>query len=164
MSLRRVDAVTQTGGEHDCVGAGDTSQADECCFANSAPCAGPICGANSWPYGITLQLVPESKFDLASHGPRAVSVRAVCAMLGASSSALRQRFRRALHGTRVRESKTVSLSSRTFSDSDLHTSRIKQSKTVRAEHQVLPRRLSVSRETRKYFIHHANGCPGSAHR
>ena len=32
-----------------------------------APPEGPICGANSWPYGITLQLVSESKFDLASH-------------------------------------------------------------------------------------------------
>ena len=41
--------------------------ADECCFANSAPPEGPICGANSWPYGITVQLVPESKFDLVSH-------------------------------------------------------------------------------------------------
>ncbi len=29
-----------------------------------------------WPYSITVQLVPESKFDLVSHGPRAVSVRA----------------------------------------------------------------------------------------
>ncbi len=51
--------------------------ADECCFANSAPPEGPICGANSWPYGINLQLVLESKIDCASHGPRAVSVRAV---------------------------------------------------------------------------------------
>ena len=41
--------------------------ADECCFANSAPPEGPICGANSWPYGITVQLVLESKFDFASH-------------------------------------------------------------------------------------------------
>ena len=41
--------------------------ADECCFANSAPPEGPICGANSWPYGITLPLALESKIDCASH-------------------------------------------------------------------------------------------------
>ena len=40
-----------------------------------------------WPYGINLQLVPESKFDLASHGPRAVFVRAAetCADKSAAS-------------------------------------------------------------------------------
>ena len=55
MSLRG----TRVGREH--------LMADECCFANSAPPEGPICGANSWPYGITVPLVLESKFDLASH-------------------------------------------------------------------------------------------------
>ena len=63
----RIYVPARDGGEHDCVGAGDTSQADECCFANSAPCAGPICGANSWPESITCPLTSESKFDLASH-------------------------------------------------------------------------------------------------
>ena len=95
MSLRRVDAVTQTGAEHVCVGAGTHLMADECCFANSAPCAGPICGANSWPYGINLQLVPESKIDCISHGPRAVCVRAA-GMVRRQVCGLRQRFRRAL--------------------------------------------------------------------
>ena len=41
--------------------------ADECCFANSAPPEGPICGANSWPYSIRQQLVPSALFDCASH-------------------------------------------------------------------------------------------------
>ena len=41
--------------------------ADECCFANSAPPEGPICGANSWPYGINLHLALVSKFEWKSH-------------------------------------------------------------------------------------------------
>jgi len=81
MSLRRVDAVTQTGSRE------GPSQADECCFANSAPPEGPICGANSWPYSIRRQLVPTSKSDCASHGPRAICVRAAetCADKSAAS-------------------------------------------------------------------------------
>ena len=61
MSLRGTAASTTASVR------GTHLMADECCFANSAPCAGPICGANSWPYGITVQLVPESKFESASH-------------------------------------------------------------------------------------------------
>ena len=55
-----------------------------------APCAGPICGANSWPYGITVQLVPASKSDCSSHGPRAVSIRAAetCADKSAASGSI----------------------------------------------------------------------------
>ena len=48
-----------------------------------------------WPYGITVQLVPESKIDCISHGPRAVCVRA-SGMVRRQVCGLRQRFRRAL--------------------------------------------------------------------
>ena len=126
-------------------GTGDHLMADECCFANSAPCTGPICGANSWPYGITVQLVPESKIDCASH----VLVRAAetCAD---KSAALRQRFRRALGtGTRTTESKPVSLSSRTYSDSDPRADRTARTKIIWAKHGVLAERRTVSRETKE---------------
>ena len=74
-------------GEHDCVGAGDPSHGRRVLLRKLCPLCGSICGVNSWPYGITVQLVPESKFDLASHGPRAVSARAAetCADKSAAS-------------------------------------------------------------------------------
>ena len=146
MSLRGTAASTTASVR------GTHLMADECCFANSAPCAGPICGANSWPYGINLQLVPESKIDCISHGPRAVCGRAAgmvrrqCLTHRRSRAGLRQRFRRALHGTRRAESKTVSLSSRTYTDSDRREDRTMRSKTVWAKHGV-PRSFDL---TRKY--------------
>ena len=60
-----------------------------CPYAGRAP-GGTISGRRPpvrvpWPYGITLQLVPESKFDLASHGSRAISACTVEPMHGTSS-------------------------------------------------------------------------------
>ena len=55
--------------------------ADECCFANSAPCAGPLAGEHNLPSHIGIEI----RFCIPR--PRAIFDRAVCAMLGASSSA-----------------------------------------------------------------------------
>ena len=70
MSLRRVDAVTLTGSRE------GPSQAE------GAPPEG-----SPWPYSIRRQLVPTSKSDCASHGPRAICVRAAetCADKSAAS-------------------------------------------------------------------------------
>ena len=111
--------------------------ADECCFANSAPPEGPICGANSWPYGINLHLALVSKFEWKSHVlARSLFVQPKHAQ--DKSCGLRQRFRRALGtGTRGRTAEIVLSSSHTCSDSNRCAVRTAQSKTVRAEHQVL---------------------------
>ena len=139
MSLRGTAASTTASVR------GTHLMADECCFANSAPCAGPICGANSWPESITCPLTSESKFDLASH----VLARSVFVQLewcADKSAALRRRFRRALGtGTRGREVGTVSLSSRTCSDSNRYAARTVRSKTVRAKR-------GVSAERRMFHV------------
>ena len=101
--------------------------ADECCFANSAPPEGPLavwhnCTARP---GIEIRLrIPRSSrgLCLCSRNMR----RQVCG--------LRRRFRRALGtGTRMAESKTVFLSSRTVIDSDGRADRTARSKICQDE-------------------------------
>ena len=53
--------VLADGGEHDCVGAGDTNSWPTSVASQTLPLRGP------WPYGITVQLVPEAKIDSSSH-------------------------------------------------------------------------------------------------
>ncbi len=110
-----------------------------------APPEGPICGANSWPYGITVQLVPESKIDCVFH----VLARSLFVQLAwCAGHVLRPpaAFQARIgHGTRVLEAETVSFSSRTYSDSDRRADRTARSKSVRAKLEVL--RANVSRET-----------------
>ena len=122
MSLRGTAASTTASVR------GTHLMADECCFANSAPCAGPICGANSWPYGITVPLVLESKFDLASHVlARSLFVQPnpCTEQVPWAPPAFQARIG---HRTRTAESKPVSSSSRTYSDSDPCADRTARSK------------------------------------
>ena len=53
------------------------------------------------------------------------------------------------HRTRTAESKTVSASSRTCSDSDRYAARTARTKTVRARHGVMAEHSDVSRETKE---------------
>ncbi len=115
---------------------------DLCPYAGQAP-GGTISGRRPlprvpWPESITCPLTSDSKIDCASHVlARSLPVQPnpCTEQVPWASPAFQARIG---HRTRGREAKTVSLSSRTYSDSDRHAARTARSKTVRA---------NVSRET-----------------
>ncbi len=126
-------------------------------FQILCPCAGRAAGGTSqaevppagpWPYGINLQLVSESKFESASHGPRAVFVRA--AETCADKSAAFGRDSGA-HWAQGRADGILKLffcpRAHAQIQTDVQTEPSDQ-KSVWAKHRVLGNSSEVSRETR----------------
>ena len=139
------------GGKHDCVGAGDPSHGRRVLLRKLCPLCGSICGANSWPESITCPLTSDSKIDCVSH----VLARSLFVQPKHAQTSLRPPAEiqaRIGHRTRGREAETVSLSSRTCSDSDRRADRTARSKIIRAKH-------GASTEQRLFHVKHTSESP-----